>query len=276
MLIPDMERLGLVEPGSDTDSGPSSSDLGSVELELNRLLSFNRVTPVYAKAQSDEPFTKIGAGTCGAVFAQPGKPYAIKLSKTKCHKVLWNDYLRHAKIAQCFELWECDEVSIPACHYFAPPNESQFFALHPGLTEAAQQTCHLPTSALVTERILPLPERVRTLLIDKYCAEHIKEEARADAANKDCLVRVYLGSNEGKSHQRFFSLRNFKMHLNHMTELQLDIRIMARKMGMALALLHWAAETDARDVEFVLGSSSKTVSRTVDPSKLWYSFPPSP
>lgn len=273
MLIPYMERLGLVEVGSDTDSGPSSSDLGSVELELNRLLSFNRETPVSAKAQREQPFTKIGAGTCGAVFAQPGKPYAIKLSKTKCYKVLWNDYLMHANIAQCFDLWECDEVSVPACHYFAPPNESQFFARHPGLAEAARRVCHFPTSALVTERIPPLPERVRTLIIDKYCAEHVKEEARADVANKDCLVRVYLGSNKGKAHQRFFSLRNFKMHLNQMTELQLDTKILARRMGMALALIHWAAETDARGVEFVLGSSSKTVSSAIDPSKLWYGFP---
>ncbi|KAH6856628.1 zinc finger protein-domain-containing protein [Chaetomium sp. MPI-CAGE-AT-0009] len=249
ILASEMERLGLVEPGSDSDSGPSSSDLGPVELELNRLLAFDHDITIPAEEQGDKPFTKIGAGICGAVCAQQGEPYAIKLSKTRCHKDLWNDYLMHAKIAHCFN--------------------SRFFAQHSGLAEVVQRVCHFPTSALVMERILPLPERVRTLLIDKYCAEHIKEEARADAANKDCLVRVYLGSTKGKSRQRFFSLRNFKMHLNHMTELQLDIRILARRMGMAMALIHWAAETDGRGVEFVLGSSSKTVSGAIDPGKLW-------
>ncbi|KAK3294861.1 zinc finger protein-domain-containing protein [Chaetomium fimeti] len=238
------------------------------------MLSFDRDIPIHPEIHGNEPFTKIGAGICGAVFARQGKSYAIKLSKTKSHKVLWNDYLMHVKIAHCFKLWEFDEVSIPACHYFAPPNESQFFAQHPGLAEAAEQVCHLPTSALVTERILPLPARVRALIIDNYCAEHIKEEARADAASKDCLVRVYLGSTKGKSCQQFFSLRNFKMHLNHMTELQLDIRTLAQRMGMAMALIHWAAETDGRGVEFVLGNSSKTVSRAIDPGKLCRSVKP--
>lgn len=269
MLILDLERLNITEPGSDTDSDSSGSYLGSLELELSVLLSFHRRTPVDdAKAQGDEPFTKIGAGSCGVVFAQPRRPYAIKLSKTKCHRVLWNDYLRHAKIAQCFDQWKCDKVSVPACHYFVPPNESQFFDQHAGLAEGARRECHFPTSALVTERIQPLPERVRTLLIDKYCAEHIKEEARTDVANQDCLVRVYLGSSEGGSRHRFFSLRNYKMHLNHMVELQLDIEGLARRMGVAMALIHWAAETDGRDVEFVLGSSSKTIRGAIDPNRL--------
>ena len=149
-----------------------------------------------------------------------------------------------------------------------PPATPRYFEQQPGIREAARQWSNVPTSLLVTERILSLPPRLQTLLIDKYCAEHIKQEARDDAANRDCLVRVYLGSTQGKTAQRFFSLRNFKMHLNHMMELQLDVRALARGMGIAYALMHWAAETDGRDVEFVLGSSSQVVSLAKDAGKL--------
>ncbi|KAK0752315.1 hypothetical protein B0T18DRAFT_404559, partial [Schizothecium vesticola] len=53
-----------------------------------------------------------------------------------------------------------------------------------------------------------------------------------------------------------FSLRNFKLHLNHMTDLELGTEALARAIGRALAVLHWGAKTDARDVEFVIGRSS--------------------
>jgi hypothetical protein len=114
---------------------------------------------------------------------------------------------------------------------------------------------------------------VQTLLIDKYCAEpNNKPRARTRPANdnNNCLVRVYLGSTEGKktAAQKSFSLRNFKLHLNHAIELQLEVRALARSMGTALAIMHWAAETDARGVEFVLGSSCKTVSPALDSDRL--------
>ncbi|KAJ4354830.1 hypothetical protein N0V85_009589, partial [Neurospora sp. IMI 360204] len=81
-------------------------------------------------------------------------------------------------------------------------------------------------------------------------------KALADPANSDCLVRVYLGSTNGKSGGMFFSLRNLKLHPNQLTELNLDIEALASRMGIALAVMHWGARTDARDVEFMLGSSS--------------------
>jgi hypothetical protein len=45
------------------------------------------------------------------------------------------------------------------------------------------------------------------------------------------LVRVYLGSVQGKASQAFFSLRNFKLHLNQMLDLGLDVEAIARRMG---------------------------------------------
>jgi hypothetical protein len=270
-----LESLKIIEPATDSESSNSSSDLsdlGPLELELSRLLSpYPEHLMAVSSRPADEPFVLIGMGSCGAVYAQAGKPFVIKLSKTGDHDALWNDYTKHVNIAQCFDTWECYEVSIPACHYFVPPSEKLFFGHHPGLIGAAHETCDFPTSALVTARIPPLPARVRALLIDKYCAAHNKPWARTrtrPANNNNCLVRVYLGSTKGKTAQKPFSLRNFKLHLNHAMELQLDVRTLARGMGSALAIIHWAAETDARGVEFVLGSSSETVSLAMDPDRL--------
>ncbi|OTA54281.1 hypothetical protein K449DRAFT_389287 [Hypoxylon sp. EC38] len=147
-------------------------------------------------------------------------------------------------------------VKVPECYYFIPKGDSEFFDKHRALCEAARDVCHLPTNVLAFERIIPLPQDTRRLLIEKYCAPRIKPQAFSDPANKDCLVRVYLGSPEAGGRGMFFSLRNFKLHLKQMIELQLEVEAMASQMAETLAVMHWAARTDARDVEFVLGSST--------------------
>jgi hypothetical protein len=187
----------------------------------------------------------------------------------------------HSLIARHFNTYDIDEVKIPACYFFVPGKDSQYFEQRPGLVQAAEQVCNLPTSALVTERIMSLPLITRTLLINKYCAPNNIQRAMADPANKDCLVRIYLGSSQGQSGGMFFSLRNFKMHLNQMVEIQLDVETMTRRIAVAMAIMHWAAKTDARDVEFALGSSTKKLLLAMDADELQklepftYTGPPS-
>jgi hypothetical protein len=247
--------------------------------ELRQMLSlYNEITNSslstaehHPKAQAGEekPFRKIGAGACGAVFAQDGVAAVVKLAKSDDHLELWNDYLKHTAIAAKIQRYakfgrysrRINDVRIPACHYFIPKERTSWFDHHRGLGTAAEQIVNLPTAALVTERITPLPLSIRIRLVEKYCAERIKKTALADPANQDCLVRVYLGSMKGKSGQAFFSLRNFKLHRNQMVELGLDVEVLAKSMGKALAIMHWAARTDARDVEFVLGVSSGDTSK---------------
>jgi len=273
-----LDSVAQVDASASSSSVPGSAVSFSEDAdhELNRMLSLHRevsttssAAEYHAAAQirGDESFTKIGAGACGAVFAQDGRSLVVKLAKAE-DQVLWNDYIMHASIAKHFSTYDIDEVKIPACYYFVPKHDPQYFDQRPGLLEAAEQVCNLPTSALVTERILALPQATRTLLIEKYCAPRNKQKAMADPANKDCLVRTYLGSSQGKSRRMFFSLRNFKMHLNQMVEIQLDVKEMARRMAIAMAIMHWAAKTDARDVEFVLGSSTKKFTLVLDPDEL--------
>ncbi|TFA99689.1 hypothetical protein CCMA1212_008443 [Trichoderma ghanense] len=261
--LPLEHQLPILCSSARDSRGKSPVTLGGSELQLDQTLSLNTL-----RRSTDEPQRrcncKIGAGACGAVFAQDEeKPLAAKLAKTNDDQ-LWNDYKMHNRIKAQFDNHGFTNIRIPQVYYFVPPDDAytRFFSQRPQLAEAASKVCNLGTSILVSERILPLPERARTLLIKAYCPPHVKEAALRDDANRDCLVRPYLGSMQGKTggQGRFFSLRNFKLHLNQMVDLQLDVEAMAGRMGVAMAIMHWAAWTDARDVEFVLGSSSEEAS----------------
>lgn len=236
--------------------------LSTMEQELSKMLSLRgqiSATSADAAADYEEGYRKIGAGACGAIFGLDGKPVVFKLAKTDDDS-LWNDFQMHILVAETFRKWKvCKrryvDVKIPECYYFAPKDDQLYFENNLSLVESAKEICNMPTSVLVSERIHPLPKPTRTALIEKYCPPQVKQMALNDVANKDCLVRPYLGSLKGRQ-TRFFSLRNFKMHLDQMVELHLDIMDLAARMATAMALMHWAAKTDARDIEFVLGSSS--------------------
>jgi hypothetical protein len=240
-------------------------DPTDVNKALHHALSLGSQATASGSSPQDsnsKAFRKIGAGACGSILAQDGKPYVFKLAKSPDPTELWNDYVQHDTIARAFQRHNLTDVGITSCYFFVPRDRRPFWVKQKALLDVAQDVCNLPTAGLVTERIPPLPYKTRELLIDKYCAPRIQAAARADIANKDCLVRVYLGSTQGKTGQMFFSLRNFKLHLNHMLEIQLNAEDLARRMARALAVMHWGAKTDARDVEFVLGSSTtKTVAQ---------------
>lgn len=53
----------------------------------------------------------------------------------------------------------------------------------------------------------------------------------------------------------FVSLRNYKLHLDQVEDLQLDAAEIATSIADAMAVLHWHTMVDSMDVEFVLGSS---------------------
>ncbi|KAI1258402.1 zinc finger protein-domain-containing protein [Xylariaceae sp. FL1019] len=263
-IIQSMQILGLLAPTNSIAPASTPAEIDTTgDQELNRCLSMHSVVSASSSfadrrtaAQSSytEIFTKIGAGSCGAIFAQECKSHVLKLAKSSDFD-LWNDYQKHTLISEKLYKFRAS-MKIPKCYFYIPKDDAKFFDANPTLCEAARTVCNMPTEILVTQRIIPLPSRTRRLLIDKFCSDRIKAKALEDPANKDCLVRVYLGSMQGKSGGMFFSLRNFKLHLNQMIDLGLDIFTMAQQVAESLAIMHWAARTDARDVEFVLGSST--------------------
>lgn len=267
--IPAWLRSFLSEVTEDVppESSRETKVLNGIELELSRRLSLrNQDFATFSDPKrpireiANAPYKKIGAGTCGTIFAQEGETFVVKVAKTDGN-ALWNDYVMHASIADQFRIWNVIEVKIPAYHYFVP-KESPYFDHNPTLAQAAKPVCKMPKSALVTERIFPLPLKTRNLLIENFCSEQARKAARRDPTNRDCLVRIYLGSMNGLI-GRYFSLRNFRLHLNQIVELKLDAKVMAGRIAIALAIMHWAAKTDARNVEFVLASSSQMISETL-------------
>ncbi|PGH05119.1 hypothetical protein AJ79_06867 [Helicocarpus griseus UAMH5409] len=120
-------------------------------------------------------------------------------------------------------------------------------------------TGYSPCNVLVSERIPPMPFEIRETLIDRYCPETLWQEIKASDVNRDCIVRAYLGRRRvgtGRPPRlKAFSLRNYPLHVDQMEEMGIgfeDLVVYAHIMAEALAMMHWYAEVDGNDVEFVL------------------------
>lgn len=113
---------------------------------------------------------------------------------------------------------------------------------------------------MCSERIPPLPASFRDALVDNFCPE----KARAGVKSQDtvCIARIYLGRRRLGRPSMFFSLNNYVLLVDAMEKLGLPIYDYAKSIADALAVLHWAAEVDANDVEFVLGSRRQLLSST--------------
>ncbi|KJZ74169.1 hypothetical protein HIM_06400 [Hirsutella minnesotensis 3608] len=255
----ELDVFGVFDP---VDDEPIQIPMGSQDEDsarLRALLSFGQSSSTYHLAMPEPPsarYRMIGAGACGAVFSQEGSSWATKLARSGYARVLGNDYKQHMEIVRQFTAWNVGGVLIPCCYGFVEAEEAaSFFRDNENLAEAASSTLNTLTAALMSERIWPLPWVVRELLIDRYCRPELSAAAKMIDVNRDCLIRPYLGRNRDSHWRRFVSLRNFKMDLAHMGEIGLDTVNIASRMGEAMAVIHWAAGTDGRDIEFVLGTS---------------------
>lgn len=83
---------------------------------------------------------------------------------------------------------------------------------------------------LVVERIHPLPEPTREILIQAYCLADLQAGACASPVNKKCLARVHLGFASRRAVRRVFSLRKFKLYLADLVESEIDVEDLARRM----------------------------------------------
>lgn len=242
---------------------------------LKRMLSSGSVvsaTSPFARRHQAAAFTAdlqnfriVGRGACGTIFEQTGFGTVLKLAAYPSAKDLWNDCRVHTKVAKAFESHDL-QVQIPVCHYFVVAKDNEWWDCH---LEKFPPEFRIPTHVLCTERILPLPSVVRNALIDVFCPPFKIARAKLDEANKDCLVRLYLGKRRVSDlPSRFFTLRNMILHLDQLETLELDVEYYAEQMAEALAVLHWVARTDGRDIEFVLGSAPTAVRRSLEEDDL--------
>lgn len=228
------------------------------DAKLRLMLTLHSYVPSnHAAAEKEEEkeqtlWTQIGVGSCGAIFAPRGRSEVVKVAK-KDDNALWNDFVMHRKILRSVIKYPGLRVKFPRCLGFTP-KEDNFFADRPSLQQLASATCPVPADVLVSERILPLPQPARAHLIEKFCPPELKGIAHANI-NQHCLVRPYLGARNRTLNRWVFSLYNFKFYIDMMESLQLEVKTLACAMGEALAVVHWDARTDGRDIEFALGST---------------------
>ncbi|KAJ4418896.1 hypothetical protein N0V85_001268, partial [Neurospora sp. IMI 360204] len=101
---------------------PTKSTNGESGLDKNlRLaLSLHSTSPFPSSSAEEEnqtstndtPLRKIGAGACGAIFAQAGGSAIVKLAKDPTNPELWNDFRQHVKITKSFEALFSDDPPI--------------------------------------------------------------------------------------------------------------------------------------------------------------------
>src|SRR5690242_9292361 len=242
------------------------------EYILNRMLSTKSAIPLgSALAELDQrsledaslrTLRSVGKGQTGTVYALTGTTMVIKLPNSpEQSDDLYTDFKNHKKVFEAFREspWAIRaNIHVPALKMWVSPKSKRFWN---SSTTPFAQGIEVPGYGLVSECIFPLPEPVRTALVDTFAPKEIqarKHDFLRIPKNKDCLIRLYLGRRNDDSPPMTadrFHLRNFPLHVNEMERLHLDTFMYTKLMAQALAMLHWRAGLDANDVEFVFGSS---------------------
>ena len=255
---------GLEEPTTNLrDQGHHFA--GDIPSKPQKMLSLKPSKPVFPgfRPLDGQNYRIIGRGTAGTVFEIPGTDCAIK--KGSDTKVVWNDFLltNEAQIAFLETrgiLQEAfPEVVIPrvaACTCFWLPDYDEYWMEN--LSKFPESHRNISTAFLV-DKIPSLSFKLRERLIDEYFEDNakIQEEAQKTEGNQHCLVRVYMGENESDDQKdmAYDSLENFPMRLNMLEDCVDDVRLLAAEMAIALTVIHWQAQIDAMDCEFVLGGA---------------------
>ncbi|KAI0547638.1 zinc finger protein-domain-containing protein [Xylaria curta] len=208
---------------------------------------------------------RIGAGFCGTVWSDVDNmpdSVAIKREDGGQGRSLENDSVIHQHLLKAYGSKSAHLFAIPLWYgYISTDDTKEIIHRFP--------QGYKPCNILLSERIPPLPKVVRQLLIDKYCPPTLVSSIAADPNNYDCLVRPYLGKRRRhyrNSTFRVFSLRNFPLHLDQMEDLDLDTYEYALRMAKALAFMHWSAQVDANDIEFVLAPAKEPVLSMYSPT----------
>lgn len=214
-----------------------------------------------APAAPFREWQQIGAGSFGKAYQQAGTIDCIKISQHA--EQIWDEYKMQLRVSRAFQDIQRQGLTID----IRIPKPKDFVASNDAAGQAWWKTNRsnfpgdiTPNDAIIMERIMPLQEKIRRSFIAHYCIEAGKERARQSEGNKACLARVYLGKRRRDARpKKWFSLQNFPLHLDQMEECGLgqDMQIYATVMGEVLAVMHWKVGCDARDIEFVLGSTPR-------------------
>ncbi|KAL4881648.1 zinc finger protein-domain-containing protein [Aspergillus karnatakaensis] len=226
---------------------------------------------------------RIGAGFCGTVWAAADHDSAFKREDGGPERSLSNDFEMHQRIERSLkEILPYDtknpipHIQIPACYDLFTPTSTWWGDNLQSFPQGYQ-----PCTMIHAQRIPPVSKGARRLLTERYCPKPLISEIMTSDTNRDCLIRPYLGrrriqTTSSRSKFQAFSLRNYPLHLDQMEEPGIpreDIIGYARTMADALAVMHWVAEVDGNDVEFVLAApnnkSGQTWSNVLGKHQMW-------
>ena len=223
---------------------------------------------------ANKPFRDIGRGTCGSVFQIPDSTDAIK--KGADEGAIRNDLdltdAAHSSYINCSRLLDHKEhlvPRVPRVRDLKEPGEDEFWTENIARFPEGDQT---RGTAFHIEHILPVADCTREEIVRNFYrrTEKTQRQVLDEPENKDCLVRLYLGKNNPNGGRRYGSrdsLRNFPLYLDNARKLCFKVEDHAQAMAMGLAVLHWHAQIDAQDTEFVLGCASTPTLATARPDQ---------
>ncbi|KAI1616312.1 hypothetical protein EDD36DRAFT_461199 [Exophiala viscosa] len=214
------------------------------------------------------PLRDIGRGTCGSVFVCPGSPWAIKKGANaagisndfELTGLAYNSYLRALDIFADSNLLSSRRIPrVPEPVFYEGPSSEWW----------TENLCRFPDAdrtqgaAFRLTYISPVLEPTRRALVHTFFrkSDTTRRDVLGKPENRDCLIRLYLGKNSpnGRAYDSTDTLRNFPMYLDHAQLIMSNLVLIgyATEMAIGLAILHWQAQIDAQDTEFVIGSSGK-------------------
>ncbi|KAJ0337720.1 hypothetical protein COL922a_006416 [Colletotrichum nupharicola] len=192
---------------------------------------------------------EIGEGCCATIYALSPSSIA-KVAKPNKQNELWNDFGVHLSIYEAISAIPTATLVPKPAHYLHAQDVTAWRA-----AQAKKIPSREPNDVLCAERIPPLPRIIRRSLVEVFCPKEQTAEVLENKKNDACLVRSYLGRRRPSSlhTQGTFSLRNFELTLDKMEQLGLGAMQFVAPIAEALAVVHWKAGSDGRDIEFVLG-----------------------
>lgn len=209
----------------------------------------------------------IGRGSCGSVFEVPGTAYAIK--KGSNIAAIWNDFnLTNHAYNSCVSSTNLMKYAfpgrriprVPMAQFYNSPTAKGWWDLNITRFPVGDRK---QSAVFYLDHILPVPPITRFALVREFFLPDSKAQHKVltNIDNQDCLVRVYFGQNY--PHRQLYdstdTLRNFPLYLDQAKRIGLDIYSYAEEMAIGLAILHWEAQIDAQDTEFVIGTSTTKI-----------------
>lgn len=176
---------------------PSATTTLQRWLSINSVISTassNAIQQQEAVEDKDlQVFRSIGKGMCAEIFHRIGTERVLKRAFCPQNSQLWNDFTWHRRILynlqHAFGNFALD-LSIPGIRSFINQDNEVWWNQN---RDKFPRELRKPTWLLETQMIQPLPKVVRYALIEKFCPPQLQAIAKADPANRHCLMRVYLG-----------------------------------------------------------------------------------